>query len=154
MGAKLNIDEIDLKLMQKLMSNADASYAEIGEELFVSPGTIHVRLKKLTEMGIIKNKKYEIDLKKIGFDIVAFVGVYLEKSSMYDQVVKQIQKLPQVIRLNYTTGNYSMFIELSCRNIDDLKDILHDKLQKINGIERTETFISLEESFNRAPIIS
>lgn len=154
MGAKLNIDEIDLKLMQKLMSNADASYAEIAEELFVSPGTIHVRIKKLTEMGVLKNKRYDIDIKKLGFDIVAFIGVYLEKSSMYDQVAKQLQKLPQVIRLNYTTGNYSMFIEISCRNIDELKEILHDKLQKINGIERTETFISLEESFYRATIIS
>ena len=95
MSAELNIDELDLKLIQKMMENADHSYAELGEELFVSAGTIHVRIKKLTEMGVIKNKILKVDYKKIGLDVVAFVGVYLEKSSLYDSVAKQLKKIPQ-----------------------------------------------------------
>lgn len=149
MGLELNIDELDLKLIQRMMQNADSSYAEIAEELFVSPGTIHVRMKKLVEMGVIKHKIIEVDLKKIGFDVVAFIGVYLEKSSLYDSVAKQLKKIPQVVRLNYTTGSYSMFIEIICKDIDQLRKVLHDDLQKVQGIERTETLISLEESFRR-----
>ena len=68
---------------------------------------------------------------------------------MYDAVAKELGKMPQIVRLNYTTGNYSMFAEVVCRDINELKTVLHDELQKIKGIERTETFISLEESFNR-----
>ncbi len=153
MNPELNIDELDLKLIQKMMENADHSYAELGEELHVSAGTIHVRIKKLSELGVIKNKILKVDYKKIGLDVVAFVGVYLEKSSLYDSVAKQLKKIPQVVRLNYTTGSYSMFIEIVCRDIDQLRKVLHDDLQKVQGIERTETLISLEESFNRAALV-
>jgi len=81
--------------------------------------------------------------------VIAFIGIYLKESSMYDAVAKELGKMPQIVRLNYTTGNYSMFAEVVCRDINELKTVLHDELQKIKGIERTETFISLEESFNR-----
>ena len=77
------------------------------------------------------------------------MGIYLEKSSLYDQVAEDLRKIPEIIRLNYTTGNYSMFLEVVCKDIAQLRFVLHDSLQKIKGIERTETFISLDESFNR-----
>ncbi len=69
---------------------------------------------------------------------------------MYDTVAKELQKIPEIVRLNYTTGNYSMFIEVVCRDMNQLRYVLHDALQKIKGIERTETFISLDESFSRS----
>jgi Lrp/AsnC family transcriptional regulator for asnA, asnC and gidA len=81
--------------------------------------------------------------------VIAFIGVYLEKSSMYDAVALALKNIPQIVRLNYTTGNYSMFAEIVCKDIQQLRYVLHDELQKIKGIERTETFISLEESFSR-----
>ena len=88
-------------------------------------------------------------LAALGYDVIAFVGVYLEKSSLYDTVAKDLRKIPQIVRLNYTTGNYSIFAEVVCKDIVQLRTVLHDELQKIKGIERTETFISLEESLNR-----
>jgi Lrp/AsnC family transcriptional regulator for asnA, asnC and gidA len=81
--------------------------------------------------------------------VIAFIGIYLKESSLYDSVAKELQKIPEIVRLNYTTGNYSMFAEIICKDISQLKFVLHDQLQKIKGIERTETFISLDESFNR-----
>jgi Lrp/AsnC family transcriptional regulator for asnA, asnC and gidA len=90
-----------------------------------------------------------IDLKKLGYDVIAFIGIYLEKSSLYDVVAKDLKKIPEIVRMNYTTGNYSIFAEIVCRDITQLRKVLHDELQKIKGIERTETFISLEESLNR-----
>jgi Lrp/AsnC family transcriptional regulator for asnA, asnC and gidA len=100
-------------------------------------------------MGIVKGTKLKVDLKALGYDVIAFIGVYLEKSSLYDQVAKELKKIPEIVRVNYTTGNYSMFAEIVCKDINQLKIVLHDELQKIKGIERTETFISLEESFKR-----
>jgi Lrp/AsnC family transcriptional regulator for asnA, asnC and gidA len=85
----------------------------------------------------------------LGYDITAFVGIFLEKSSLYDQVAEDLKKIPEIVRLNYTTGNYSMFLEVVAKDITQLRFVLHDQLQKIKGIERTETFISLDESFNR-----
>ncbi|MEP7230941.1 MAG: Lrp/AsnC ligand binding domain-containing protein [Ginsengibacter sp.] len=149
MATKLNIDKLDLQIIQEMLENAETPYAELGKKLFVSGGTIHVRIKKLEEFGIVHGKKLSVNLKKLGYDITAFVGIFLEKSSMYDAVAKDLEQIPEIIRLNYTTGNYSMYIEIVCKDIDQLRFILHDQLQKIKGIERTETLISLVESFNR-----
>jgi Lrp/AsnC family transcriptional regulator for asnA, asnC and gidA len=108
-----------------------------------------VRIKKLEELGIVKGKRLAVDLKVLGYDIIAFIGIYLEKSSMYDNVAQALKNIPQVVRVNYTTGNYSMFVEIVCKDMQQLRFVLHDELQTIKGIERTETLISLEESFSR-----
>ena len=149
MAGKLNLDKLDLQIIDAMMSNAEISYAELGKKLFVSGGTIHVRIKKLQEFKIVKGIRLSVDLKLLGYDITAFVGIYLEKSSLYDNVAKELMKIPEIIRLNYITGNYSMFLEIVCKDITQLRYVLHDELQKIKGIERTETFISLEEGFVR-----
>ncbi|MEJ0102454.1 MAG: Lrp/AsnC ligand binding domain-containing protein [Bacteroidota bacterium] len=149
MATKLNLDKLDLQIIQHMIENAEISYADLGKKLFVSGGTIHVRIKKLHEIGIVKGTKLNVDLKQLGYDVIAFIGIYLEKSSLYDAVAKELQKIPEIVRLNYTTGNYSMFAEIVCKDILGLRAVLHGNLQKIKGIERTETFISLDESFNR-----
>lgn len=148
-GGKINLDKLDFQIIQEMMGNAEISYADLGKKLFVSGGTIHVRIKKLEEAGIVKGTKLNVDIKQLGYDVIAFIGIFLEKSSLYDTVAKELRKIPEIVRLNYTTGNYSMFAEIVCKNIQQLRFVLHDELQKIKGIERTETFISLEESFIR-----
>lgn len=151
--SKLNIDKsldkLDLQIIQAMMQDAEVSYADLGKQFFVSGGTIHVRIKKLEELGIVQGKRLAVDLKVLGYDIIAFIGIYLEKSSMYDNVAQALKSIPQVVRVNYTTGNYSMFVEIVCKDIQQLRYVLHDELQNIKGIDRTETLISLEESFSR-----
>src|SRR4051812_4098884 len=148
-GVKVNLDKLDFQIIQEMMGNAEISYADLGKKLFVSGGTIHVRIKKLEEAGIVKGTKLNVDIKQLGYDVIAFIGIFLEKSSLYDTVAKELRKIPEIVRLNYTTGNYSMFAEVVCKDISELKFVLHDELQKIKGIERTDTIISLEESFLR-----
>ena len=154
MAAKLNLDKLDLQIIQAMMENAEISYADLGKKLFVSGGTIHVRIKKLEEHKVVIGKKLAVDIKSLGYDVIAFIGIFLEKSSLYDAVAKDLKKIPEIVRVNYTTGNYSMFAEVVCRDIQQLRLVLHDKLQNIKGIERTETLISLEESFNRNVMVA
>jgi Lrp/AsnC family transcriptional regulator, regulator for asnA, asnC and gidA len=154
MAASLNIDKLDLEIIQQVTQDASISYAELGKKLFVSPGTIHVRIKKMQDAGIISGMRFHVDLKQLGYDVIAFIGIYLEKSSLYDTVARELKKIPEIVRMNYTTGNYSIFAEIVCRDIAQLRTVLHDELQKIKGIERTETFISLEESLNRGVQVS
>jgi Lrp/AsnC family transcriptional regulator, regulator for asnA, asnC and gidA len=153
MSQKLNIDKLDLEIINEMITDAEISYAELGKKLFVSAGTIHVRIKKLQELGVVSGSKMKINTKLLGYDCTAFVGIFLEKSSLYDNVAQELKKIPEILRLNYITGNYSMFIEIVCKDITQLRRVLHDDLQKINGIERTETFISLEEGFNRTLVV-
>jgi len=154
MASKLNLDKLDLQIIQEMLQNAETPYAELGKKLFVSGGTIHVRIKKLEEFGIVKGKRLNVNLKQLGYDITAFIGIFLEKSSLYDAVAAELEKIPEIVRLNYTTGNYSMYIEVVCKDINQLRHVLHDDLQKIKGIERTETLISLEEGFNRSVMVA
>lgn len=149
MSVKLNLDKLDLQILQEMMTSSEISYADLGKKLFVSGGTIHVRIKKMQDMGVVKGNRLAVDLRLLGYDVVAFIGIFLEKSSLYDTVAKELKKIPEIIRLSYCTGNYSMFAEVICKDIAQLKLVLHDELQKIKGIERTDTIICLEESFSR-----
>lgn len=149
MASKVGLDKLDFQIINEMMENAETSYAELGKKLAVSGGTIHVRMKKLQEVNIVKGTRLNVDIRRLGYDITAFVGIYLEKSSLYNEVAAQLVRIPEIIRLNYTTGSYNMFLEIVCKDISQLKQVLHGELQNIKGIERTETFISLEEEFVR-----
>lgn len=149
MAVQVDIDEVDLKILALLMENAKISYAEISEQVYLSPGAVHVRVKKMETKGIIQGSSVNIDITKLGWDISAFLGIYLDKSSLYDEVADQLKQIPEIVNINYTTGIYSIFAKLICRDTAHLREILHDRIQKIQGIQRTETFISLEESLHR-----
>ncbi len=145
----LEIDNTDLKILNLLMQDANMAYTEIGKRIFVSGGTVHVRMNKLKQMGIVRGSQLVIDHAKLGWDISAFLGIYLDKSSLYAEVAKQLEAIPEVVNVHYTTGIYSIFAKIVCRDTGHLREVLHDKIQKVSGIQRTETFISLEESINR-----
>ena len=149
MALNYEIDNTDIQILNILMENAFTPYTEIGKKLFISAGTVHVRMNKMEKLGIVRSPQLQIDLTKLGMDITAFIGVYLIRSDSYDIVVRELKKIDAVISCNYTTGNYSLFLKIVCRDTQHLREILHDKIQKIEGISRTETLISLEESFNR-----
>ncbi|MFY0625208.1 MAG: Lrp/AsnC ligand binding domain-containing protein [Reichenbachiella sp.] len=149
MAKNYEIDDVDLKILSHLMIDAKTPYTEIAKKVFVSGGTVHVRMKKLEEMGVVQGTTLQLDYSKLGYDVTCFLGVYLEKSSLYDKVVSELKLIPEIVKIHYTTGNYNIFIKIHCRDTNHLREILHDKIQEVEGIERTETIISLEESLSR-----
>ncbi len=148
------IDDIDLKILAILSKNAQMPYTEVAKRVYVSGGTVHVRMKKMEKLGIVTGSSIKIDYQKLGYDIKAFLGIYLEKSSLYEEVLEQLKNIPEILSVDYTTGNYSMFVRVLCRDTAHLREVLHDKIQNVNGIERTETLISLEENINRGLSLS
>lgn len=149
MNKNFDIDNVDLKILSLLAEDAKMPYTEVAKKVFVSGGTVHVRMRKMEEMGIVQGTTLNMDYSKMGYDITAFLGIYLEKSSLYDAVIQHLQDIPEIVKIHYTTGNYNIFVKMHCKDTKHLKDVLHDKIQTIEGIERTETIISLEESLNR-----
>lgn len=143
------LDETDIGILSMLMKDAKTPYTDIAKQLYVSSGTIHVRMRKMEEMGLIKGSTLSVNYSELGYDVTAFLGVYLSKSSRYESVANELKKIPEVVGLNYTTGNYSMFVKIICRDTQHLRDVLHEKIQQIEDITRTETFISLQESIDR-----
>ncbi|MFY8035296.1 MAG: Lrp/AsnC ligand binding domain-containing protein [Flexibacteraceae bacterium] len=150
MSSNLEIDNVDLKILTLLMEDANMAYTEIAKRVYVSGGTVHVRMKKMQEMGIVTGAQLTIDYSKLGFDIIAFLGIYLEKSSMYSEVAALLEQIPEIVNIHYTTGIYSIFAKIVCRDTKHLRNVLHDKIQNVQGIQRTETFISLEETVERS----
>lgn len=144
------IDNVDLKILSLLMEDANMPYTEIGKKIYVSGGTVHVRMKKLEQIGVVKGSQLVIDYAKLGWDISAFLGIYLDKSSLYDEVAEELERIPEIVSIHYTTGNYSIFAKIICKDTEHLRKVLHDKIQKVQGIQRTETFISLEERIVRS----
>ncbi len=149
MARTYELDDTDRKILNLLIQDAKTPYTEIARQVQVSGGTVHVRMARLEELGIVTGATLRLDLSKLGFDINAFLGIYLLKSSVYASVVAQLREIPEVVSIHFTTGAYGVFARLVCRDTQHLRDVLHDRVQLIEGIERTETLISLEEVINR-----
>jgi len=149
MTQNLEIDKLDLEILAILMEDAQTPYTEIAKRLDVSGGTIHVRMRKLIGSGLVRGSHLDIDPSLLGYDIKAFVGVFLEKGARYNDVAKQLTEIEEITEIHYITGSYSIFLKIVCRNTKDLRNVLNDKIQAIGGISRTETFISLEETLIR-----
>jgi Lrp/AsnC family transcriptional regulator for asnA, asnC and gidA len=149
MPTHYEIDNVDIRILEILMNNAKKPYTEVAKLIPVSGGTVHVRMRKLEEMGIVQGTTLRIDHAKLGYDITAFIGIFLAKSDLYDDVIAELKNIPEITSVHYTTGNYSMFARMHCRDTEHLKNVLHDKIQRVPGIVRTDTMISLEESINR-----
>lgn len=143
------LDELDLQILDILIKDCRTPYLEIARMCHVSGGTIHVRMKKMEDMGIIKGTRIILNLPKLGYDVCCFVGVYVDKTSSFDSVIEEMQKISEVVELHLTTGDYSVFAKVICKNIADLQEILMNKINTISGIQRTDTFISLSQPIDR-----
>ncbi|MDF2881490.1 MAG: transcriptional regulator [Clostridiaceae bacterium] len=143
------LDELDFQILDILIKDSRTPYLEIARNCHVSGGTIHVRMKKMEDMGIIKGTKLIIDNSKLGYDICCFIGIYLDKSSSFTNVLDNMKAIKEVVELHYTTGDYSLFVKILCRNMSDLQNLLMSKIQTIEGIQRTNTFISLFQPIDR-----
>lgn len=144
-----DIDNLDIEILSLLIANARAPFTEIAQKLVVSPGTIHVRMKKLEKMGVVVGAELVLDASKLGFDLTAFIGIFLEKSAKYSEVVPRLRAIEEIVEAHYTTGGYGIFCKIICSNTDHLRTVLNDKIQSVEGIQRTETMISLEQSIRK-----
>ncbi|HET9054474.1 MAG TPA: Lrp/AsnC ligand binding domain-containing protein, partial [Cyclobacteriaceae bacterium] len=149
MPKNYEIDNTDLRILEILRDDAKKPFTEVARRVNVSQGTVHVRMAKLEAAGIVEKTTLKLNYARLGYDITAFIGIFLEKSALYDKVVAKLKEIKEITSIHYTTGNYSMFVKIHCRDTNHLKEVLHDKMQQVDGIERTETMISLEESLDR-----
>ncbi|OFY85681.1 MAG: transcriptional regulator AsnC [Bacteroidetes bacterium RIFCSPLOWO2_12_FULL_35_15] len=149
MAQNFQLDKLDRQILSMLMKDSTIPYTEIAKELVVSAGTVHVRMKKLIDTGVVRGSHLEINPAKVGYDVCAFLGIFLDKGSEYHDAVSRLKKIPEVVELHYTTGVYSMFAKIICRDTQHLREVLNEHIQTIKGVQRTETFISLEESIKR-----
>lgn len=146
---QLNIDELDQKILRLITKNARIPFLEVARECGVSGAAIHQRVQRLLNMGVVTGSEFIVSPEKLGYNTCAYMGIHLEKASFHKQVVEQLMKVPEIIECHYTTGQYAIFVKIMTKTNKHLKRIIDDEFQKIDGIARTETFMSLELEFER-----
>ena len=147
-NSSYHLDSVDKEIIYMLMDNAKTSLAHISKNVGISTTAVHQRIKKLEQAGVIEISISFLNPRKIGYKVVSYIGVFLDQPSYYHDAVKALKEVNEVVEAHYTTGNYTIFLKVLCRDNDHLMEILN-KLQKLKGVTRTETFISLEQSINR-----
>ena len=145
--AKFKLDELDHQILETLIENARTPFTDIAKNLLVSAGTIHVRVKKMEDEGVIKGSTLSVDYNKMDYTFIAYVGIFLENSSGTMGAIEEIKKIPEVTVAHLTTGKFSIFCKIRAKDTRHAKEIIFD-LDKIPDIKRTETSISLEEVIN------
>jgi Lrp/AsnC family transcriptional regulator for asnA, asnC and gidA len=143
------LDSLDRSILRKLQSDARTSYMEIARELGVAGGTIHARLARLREEGLIAGSKIELDYTRLGYTVLSFIGLKLVRAHDCGSLMEKLGTLPEVLEVHYTTGAYSLFIKVIVRSMKDLHALLFDRLQSFDEIQSTETFVILDTSIDR-----
>lgn len=142
------IDKLDLEILKLLSRDSKISFSEISNLLKVSNTTIHVRIKRLKKLEVIKNFTITIDYNKLGFSYTCYMGIYLDKASKYDAALIELKKINNITGMDFTTGKSSLFCKIRAIDSNDARLII-SKIHKIEGINRTETFFSLEQLLNQ-----
>lgn len=145
--AKFKLDEVDHQILDMLIENTRTPFTDIAKKLLISAGTVHVRVKKMEEAGIIEGSSLTLDYKKLGYSFIAYVGIYLQNTSQTKFVLGRIYDIPYVTVAHITTGKFNIFCKVRAKDTNHAKEIIF-KLDDIDGVYRTETMISLEESIN------
>ena len=148
------IDKLDRKILGILSQNARIPFKDVAAECGVSRAAIHQRVQHLIENGVIIGSGFHVNPKSLGYTTCTYVGLNLERGSMYRDVVERIATIPEVIECHFTTGSYTMLIKLYAKDNEQLMDLLNNKIQSIPGVVSTETLISLEQSIKREIPIS
>lgn len=154
MAQKVQIDATDRKILSFLIKNARTPFLEIARSCGISGAAIHQRIRKLEDAGIISGSKFIVKPKAVGFDICAFVGVLLDKAHIYKNVIREIEKIPEIVECHFTTGTWALLLKIYCVDNQHLMNVLVNTLQNIPGVARTETFISLDQTIDREFSIS
>ncbi|HUH52367.1 MAG TPA: winged helix-turn-helix transcriptional regulator [Flavobacterium sp.] len=145
--AKFRLDEIDHQILDMLIDNTRVPFTDIAKNLMISAGTVHVRVKKMEDAGIIMGSSLTLDYEKLGYSFIAYVGVYLHNTSQSKFVLERLKDLPFVTVAHVTTGKFNIFCKIRARDTQHAKDVIF-AIDDIEGVYRTETMISLEESIN------
>jgi len=143
------IDKLDRKILEIISQNARIPFKDVAEVCNVSRAAIHQRVQKMIEMKVIVGSGYHINPRVLGFNTCTYIGVKLERGSMYKDVVPELEKIPEIVECHFTTGPYTMLIKMYARDNEHFMELLNGQIQEIQGVISTETLISLRQSFKK-----
>lgn len=142
-------DKLDRQILEIISQNARIPFKDVAAECGVSRAAIHQRVQRLIDTGVIVGSGYHVNPKSLGYHTCTYVGIRLERGSMYKTVVRELEKIPEIVECHFTTGPYTMLTKVHARDNEHLMDLLNNRMQEIPGVVATETLISLEQSIKK-----
>ena len=143
------IDELDRRILKIITQNARTPFKDVADACGVSRAAVHQRVQKMFDNGVIVGSAYQIDPKQLGYQLCVYIGLSLEKGSMYNEVCEELEKIPEVVESQFTLGTYSMLIKLYAKDDKHLLYLLNSRIQSIRGVSNTETLTALEQRISR-----
>ena len=143
------IDNLDRQILEIISQNARIPFKDVAAECGVSRAAIHQRVQRLIDLGVIVGSGYHVNPKSLGYRTCTYVGIKLEKGSMYKSVVAEMEKIPEIVECHFITGAGNILAKLYCVDNEHLMRTIFDGILRIQGIATTETNISLQEVFQR-----
>jgi len=144
---KNSLDKTDQLILSYLIKDARMAYTEIAKLIKVSPGTIHVRVNKMEQNGIIQGASINVNYEKVGYRLTSFIGIVIGRTKDSDKIISSLKKIPEITVANFTTGQFGAFCKIRCKDTSHAKEVIF-KVNEIQGILRTESMISMEEPIN------
>ncbi len=137
-----NLDEIDYQIIEALRKDGRVAFAQIAEQLNVSPGMIRLRYNRLVEEGFVRVVAITNPLR-MGYRTMAMIGIRVEGSKLLEAAEK-ISKFDEVIYLIVSSGRFDIFAEVVCRDHEDLLRFITKKLSAVDGVRESESFMHLK----------
>ena len=143
------IDNLDKRILSILSKNARVPFKDVAAECNVSRAAVHQRVQRMIDNNVITGSGFDVNPKALGYSTCTYVGITLERGSMYKDVTKRLEQIPEVVECHFTTGPYTLMVKLYARDNEQLMYLLSKRLQEIPGVVTTETLISLEQNIKR-----
>lgn len=143
------LDHVDFNILNILAENAQTPYTDVAKKLIISPGTVHLRMRKMREMGLITGATLSLDYAKMGWKMTIFLGIFLSEINLFKKVMKKLNEIEEVVKIHHVTGKYDIFIKMHARDSFHYKQVYQDEILSITGIRGIESFISIEENVER-----
>lgn len=143
------IDELDRKILQIITKSARIPFRDVAEKCGVSRAAVHQRVQKMFDGGVITGSSYHVKPKSLGYQLCVYIGIKMDKASMYNQVITELEQIPEVVEAQYTLGEFGLLIKVYARDNEHLLNLLNNKIQIIPGVADTTTLTTLAQPIYR-----
>ncbi|HEX9677203.1 Lrp/AsnC family transcriptional regulator [Nitrososphaera sp.] len=139
------IDDLDVKILSELAKDASISVPRLSKRINVNASVVYSRIKRLVKKGLIKKFTIVINDEALGFNVKALTGINMD-SKLRDNVLNELFKIPEVREVSEVTGRFDILVTMTSRTLDDMHQLISEKIGRIEGVQKTETFIEMRKT--------
>ncbi len=139
------IDDLDLKILSELSKDASISVPRLSKKININSSVVYSRIKRLVKRGLIKKFTIVINDEALGFNVKALTGITMD-SKLRDNVLAELFKIPEVREVAEVTGRFDVLVTMTARSLDEMHQIISEKVGRIEGVQKTETFIEMRKT--------